>query len=110
MLSATPPARSGPRAEAASRLRQLRAQLDEIINGLSDPAPCPPVLRRIDAIQDQLHAIQRVLVRHHLKECLQRAAQAPDAAAAQQVLADIQELYAVRREVSDAQGGPATAQ
>ena len=99
MLNAAPPAGFGPRADAAGRLRQVRAQLDEIITGLNDPTPCPPVLRQIYAIQDQLQAIQRVLVRHHLKECLQRAAQAPDAAAAQQVLTDIQELYDVRREV-----------
>ena len=110
MLSATPPGGFGPRADAAGRLRQVRAQLDEIIAGLDQPTPCPPVLRRIYAIQAQLHAVQRVLVRHHLKVCLQRAAQAPDAAAAQQVLADIQALYDVRREVSYPHGRPAAAQ
>jgi DNA-binding FrmR family transcriptional regulator len=110
MLSAAPPAGSGPRAEAAGRLRLVRAQLDEIIAGLNDPTPCPPVLRRLYAIQDQLRAIQHVLVRHHLKVCLQRTAQAPDAAAAEQVLADIQALYDVRREVSDPQVRPAAAQ
>jgi DNA-binding FrmR family transcriptional regulator len=110
MLSATPPAGSGPLAEAADRLNSVRAQLDEIITGLNDPTPCPPVLRRIYAIQDQLHAIQRVLVRHHLNVCLQRAAQAPDAAAAQQVLAEIQTLYDVCREVSHPHAQSAAAQ
>jgi DNA-binding FrmR family transcriptional regulator len=109
MLSATPPAGSGPPAEAANCLRQLRGQIDEIIAGLEGPSPCPPVLRRIYAIQDQLHAVQRTLVRHHLKECLQRVAQAPDETAAQQVLTDIHALYSVRRDTGYPHGSPAEA-
>ena len=110
MLSLTPVSAPSPRAEAASRLRQLRGQLDDIISGLEAPTPCPPVLKRIYSIQDQLQAVQRTLVQHHLKDCLQRAALAPDEAAAQQVLAEIQKLYGVRREGSYLQGRPAAAQ
>jgi DNA-binding FrmR family transcriptional regulator len=97
VLSPIPAGRLGLRTEAAVQLRLLRAQLDEITCLLGSQAPCPQVLSRIFAAQVALHTVQQGLVHHHLDACLQRLAQVPDEAAAQQLMTEIQELYGARR-------------
>lgn len=85
------------RAEAASQLQCVRQQIDEITCLLERQAPCPQVLRAIFAAQITLQGTQHRLLQCHLRACLESMPQLADEATRQQPLADILELYAVRR-------------
>ena len=97
MLSPTPESMLDARTASASQLRPLRCRLDEIAWLVEGQAHCPHVLNEMYAAQTMLHAIQRRLIHHHLKVCLQRLTQVPVEAASQEILAEVRELYGVRR-------------
>lgn len=97
MLSPTPESMLDARTATASQLRLLRCQLYEIACLVEGQAHCPDVLNRMYAAQTMLHTIQRRLIQHHLQVCLQRLTQVPVEAASQQILAEVRELYGVRR-------------
>lgn len=97
MLSSTPESLLDARNASASQLRLLRCRLDEIACLVEGRAHCPDVLNKMYAAQTMLHTIQRRLIQHHLQVCLQRLTQVPVEAASQEILAEVRELYGVRR-------------
>jgi CsoR family transcriptional regulator, copper-sensing transcriptional repressor len=81
------------------RLRSAAGHLGGVAGLVERGSDCDSVLRQVLAVQAALHEINRLILQHHLGECLQQdlAAVTMDPTAGERWMAEIVSLYELSR-------------
>lgn len=58
-----------------NRLKTARGHIGGIISIIEDDAYCPDVMKQLAAVQGQLEAASRIMLRRHLETCVAKAMQ-----------------------------------
>src|SRR5436190_21406233 len=61
------------RQSLVNRLRSARGHLDAVLRMVDDDAYCPDVMKQLSAVQGQLEAANRLVLRNHLETCVSAA-------------------------------------
>ena len=61
------------RRSVENRLRTARGHLDAVLRMVEDDAYCPDVMKQLSAVQGQLEAANRLVLRNHLETCVAAA-------------------------------------
>jgi DNA-binding FrmR family transcriptional regulator len=85
------------RSESVRRLKTAEGHIRGIERMLEEDAYCIDVIRQIQAVQSALSKISLQILDDHLHSCLITAVRGKDAAARERVLAEIAEVFAVRK-------------
>jgi len=56
-----------------NRLRSARGHLDAVLRMVEDDEYCPDVMKQLSAVQGQLEAANRLVLRNHLETCVSAA-------------------------------------
>jgi len=78
------------------RLRSAEGHLRGIIGMLEADADCQDIVRQVLAVQGALREVNRLLVHHHLNDCVPTALSDPDAEARERAVAGVLALYELR--------------
>jgi len=83
------------RGSLVRRLRSAAGHLGGVAGMVEDGADCESVLRQVLAVQAALREVNRLMIRHHLGECLQQelTAVTMDNSAGERWMAEIVNLY-----------------
>jgi DNA-binding FrmR family transcriptional regulator len=87
------------RGSVTRRLRSAAGHLQGVAGIVEGGADCESVIRQVLAVQAALREINRLMIRHHLGECLQQelTAMTVDPTAGEQWAAEIAKLYELSR-------------
>jgi DNA-binding FrmR family transcriptional regulator len=85
------------RTESLRRLKTAEGHIRGIERMLQEDAYCIDVIRQIQAVQSALSKISLQILDDHLHSCLIAAVRGEDPAARERVLAEIAEVFAVRK-------------
>ena len=80
-------------ADLISRLRSAEGHVRGIIGMVESGAVCQDVVQQVQAVQGALREVNRLLVHHHLQNCLRAALADPDPAVREHAIADVLTLY-----------------
>ena len=61
------------RKSVVNRLRTARGHLDAVLRMVDEDAYCPDVMKQLSAVQGQLEAASRLVLRNHLETCVAAA-------------------------------------
>jgi DNA-binding FrmR family transcriptional regulator len=61
------------RRSVVNRLRTARGHLDAVLRMVEEDAYCPDVMKQLSAVQGQLEAANRLVLRNHLETCVAAA-------------------------------------
>jgi len=61
------------RRSVVNRLRTARGHLDAVLRMVDEDAYCPDVMKQLSAVQGQLEAANRLVLRNHLETCVAAA-------------------------------------
>ena len=61
------------RRSVVNRLRSARGHLEAVLRMVEEDAYCPDVMKQLSAVQGQLEAANRVVLRNHLETCVAAA-------------------------------------
>lgn len=75
------------------RLHSAEGHLRGIIGMVEAGASCQDILHQVLAVRGALHQVNRLLIHHHLHDCLRTALADPDPAVRVRALADVIALY-----------------
>ena len=80
-------------ADLIRRLRSAEGHLRGIIGMVESGAVCQDVVQQVQAVQGALREVNRLLIQHHLYDCLRAALADPDPAVREHALAGVLTLY-----------------
>jgi DNA-binding FrmR family transcriptional regulator len=61
------------RRSVTNRLRTARGHLDAVLRMVEEDVYCPDVMKQLSAVQGQLEAANRLVLRNHLETCVAAA-------------------------------------
>ena len=61
------------RRSVTNRLRTARGHVDAVLRMVEQDAYCPDVMKQLSAVQGQLEAANRLVLRNHLETCVAAA-------------------------------------
>lgn len=76
-----------------ARLRRAEGQVRGLARMVEQRRYCPDVLTQISAVHESLRGVARLLMRNHLEHCATNALRSGDAARAQEVYAELTDLF-----------------
>jgi DNA-binding FrmR family transcriptional regulator len=59
-----------------NRLRTARGHIEAVLRMVEEDAYCPDIMKQLSAVQGQLEAASRLVLRNHLETCVAAAMQA----------------------------------
>src|SRR5690348_4963384 len=75
------------------RLRRVEGQVRGVQKMVEDERYCPDVLVQMSAIHESLRAVERILMKDHLRHCATQALRSGDAKQAQRTYDELTELF-----------------
>ncbi|HZT73760.1 MAG TPA: metal-sensitive transcriptional regulator [Terriglobales bacterium] len=76
-----------------ARLRRAEGQVRGLARMVEERRYCPDVLTQISAVHESLRGVARLLMRNHLEHCATNALRSGDPARAQEVYAELTDLF-----------------
>jgi DNA-binding FrmR family transcriptional regulator len=95
------------RQQATRRLKSLAGHLQGILKMVGEDQYCIDVIRQIDAVEEALHQVKRLLLAGHLDSCVTTALRGSDRADRERVLRELLEVYDTERRLRSSRRAPA---
>ena len=87
------------RQQAARRLKSLAGHLEGILKMVEQDRYCIDVIRQVDAVEEALHQVKRLLLAGHLDSCVTPLLRGTDRGERERVLRELLEVYDTERKV-----------
>jgi DNA-binding FrmR family transcriptional regulator len=87
------------RQQAARRLKSLAGHLQGVLKMVDEDRYCIEVIKQIDAVEEALHQVKRLLLAGHLDSCVTTALRGTDKGDRERVLRELLEVYDTERRV-----------